>query len=82
MNLALMYLIDRQFLETPFYGKCETHPAADAPNVNLTEAEHKQASQETQDIPLSAGRTASRSAQSGLVRRHHLFADAAGFPST
>ncbi len=99
MNLALMQVIDQQFLETPFYGvrqmtwhlQNEGHPvnqkrirrrmrlmvkgivAPVAPrkprnDVDLPEAQHQQARQWAQDLPLPSGRTAGRSAQPGLVR--------------
>ena len=98
MNLALMLLIDKQFLETPFYGvrqmtwhlRNEGHAVNEKrirrlmrlmrPHADLPEAGHQQAREGAQDLPLSAGRAAGRAAQPGLVRRHHLPADAAGLP--
>ena len=96
MNLALMVLIDKQFLETPFYGvqqmtwhlrneghavNVQARPAADAAHASdadLPEARHQQAREGAQDLSLSAGRAAGGAAQPGLVRRHHLPADAPG----
>ena len=46
--------------------------------ADLPEARHQQAREGAQDLPLSAGRAARGTAQPGLVRRHHLFADAQG----
>ena len=112
MNIDLMLLIDKQFLDTPFYGvrqmtwhlQNESH-AVDESRIrrlmrlmrarrensvqhcfltllrtDLPEAEHQQACQGPQDLPLSAGRAADRPAQSGLVRRHNLSADAERLP--
>ena len=79
MNLDLMCLIDKQFLETPFYGvrqmtwhlRNETHPpphAVDGPDADLPKAQHEQGSQRAQDLPLPVARSSRGSAQSGLVR--------------
>lgn len=66
MNLALVVLIDKQFLETSFYGVQQWHlwnegfyamiaqsaaDASHAPDADLPEAEHQQAREETQDLP-------------------------------
>jgi len=112
MNLDLMLLIDKQFLETPFYGvrqmtwhfqneghavnekrirrlmrlmrvRRENSPPDCFPNLltaDLPKAQHQQAREGAQDLSLPAGRAADRSAQSGLVRRHHLPAHAQGLP--
>ena len=67
-------------------GPCrgqKAHPAADAPyaiDADLPETQHQQACERPQDLPLPARRAADRPAQSGLVRRHHLPADAQGLP--
>ena len=57
--------------------------AADAPyatDADLAETQYQQACEGPQDLALSAGRAAHRSAQPSLVRRHHLFADAQRVP--
>lgn len=57
-------------------GPCrerEAGPAADAahwPDADLAEAQHQQAREGTQAIPLPAGGAACGPAQPGLVRRH------------
>ena len=63
--------------------ECEAHPAADAahaPDADLPEARHQQAREGAQDLPLPAGWPAGRTAQPGLVRRHHLSAHATRLP--
>ena len=112
MNLDLMVLIDKQFLETPFYGvrQMTWHLQNEGHAVNekrirrlmrlmrvrrensppdcflnlltadLPKAEHQQACEGAQDLPLSAGRAADRPAKPGLVRRHHLHSDAQRLP--
>ena len=111
-NLGLMQLIDRQFLDTPFYGvrQMTWHLQNEGHGVNqkrirrlmrlmrvrrenstpdcflilltpdLPETQHQQAEKGPQDLSLPAGRAASGSSGSGLVRRHHLSADAPGLP--
>ena len=94
-NLALMRLIDEQFLETPFFGvrqmtwhlRNDGHvvnekrirrlmrlmglmPIQQKPDTSRPAKGHK-------TLSLSAGWAAGRSAQPGLVRRHHLSAGAA-----
>lgn len=87
MNLDLMVVIDKQFLETPFYGvqQMTWHLRNEGYVVNYKRIrrlmrlmrltpiyqKHKPASKGAQDLSLSARRTSGRSAQSGLVRRHH-----------
>ena len=108
MNLDLMLLIDKQFLETPFYGvrQMTRHfqnegyavnekrirrlmrlmrlmPIYQKPNTRCAAThacmcESGQACKGAQDLPLPAGRAADRKVQSGLVRRHHLVANAQG----
>jgi len=48
--------------------------------ADLSETQHQQACKGAQDLPLPAGQAADRQVQSGLVRRHHLFANAQGLP--
>jgi putative transposase len=62
INLALMLLIDKQFLDTPFYGvqhlKNEAHPAADAPHAadaDLREARHEPPREGPQTYPYLLG---------------------------
>ena len=53
----------------------ENSPPDCFPNLltaDLPKAQHQQAREGAQDLSLPAGRAADRSAQSGLVRRHHL----------
>ena len=48
--------------------------------ADLSEAQHQQAGEGTQNLPLSAARPAGGPAKPGLVRGHHLSADAPRFP--
>ncbi len=45
-------------------------------NADLSKAQHQQAHEGAQDLSIPCGRAADRPSKSGLVRRHHLFADA------
>ncbi len=64
-------------------GPCcelQAYPATDAAyalDADLPKARHQQTREGAQDLALSVGWTARGTAQSGLVRRHHLPADAA-----
>jgi hypothetical protein len=98
MNLDLMLLIDKQFLDTPFYGvrqmswhlQNEGHavnqkrirrlmrlmrlvPIYQKPDTSKPAKGHK-------TLPLPARRAAGGAAEPGLVRRHHLPADAQRLP--
>ena len=86
LNLGLMPM-DEQFLDTPFFGAGQMTwhlPSADAPHASdadLPKTRYQQAGEGPQDLSLSAERVAGGPAQPGLVRRHHLSADAAwAFP--
>ena len=112
LNLDLMLKVDKQFLDTPFYGvrQMTWHLQNEGHAVNekrirrlmrlmrvrrengppdrfltlltadLPETQHQPPGEGTQDLPLSAGRSADREAKSGLVRRHHLPAHAQRLP--
>ena len=97
-NLALMRLIDVQFLDTPFFGvrQMTWHLRNDGHAVNekrirrlmrlmglmpiYKKPQHQQADERAQDLPLSAARAACGQAKPGLVRGHHLSADASRVP--
>jgi putative transposase len=91
MNLGLMLLIDKQFLDTPFYCvrqmtwhmQNEGHPVNEKRIRRLMRLmpiyQKPNASKPAKGhkiYPLFAGRAADRQAQPGLACRHHLFADA------
>ncbi len=98
LNLDLMLLIDKQFLETPFYGvrQMTWHLQNEGHAVNqkrirrlmrlmclmpiYQKPDTSRPAKGAQDLSLFAGRAAGGAAQSGLVRRHHLSADAKGLP--
>ena len=88
-NLALMRVIDEQFLETPWYGTRQMvrHLRRDGHGMRLmglaaiyqhprTTSEDHGAAPRASGASLSAAGSADRSAQSGLVRRHHVYSDA------
>src|SRR4051794_25757977 len=76
-DLVLMARIDRQFLETPYYGKIgcvasalsSTASGADASDGlarDLAEAQHQQAEPRAQDLSVLAARPYHRAAQPGV----------------
>ena len=98
MNLTLMRLIDRQFLEPPFYGvqQMTWHLQNEGHAVNVKRIRRlmrlmrlmpiyqkpntSKPRRGTRPTPTWLGWPAGRSPRSGLVRRHHLSADATRLP--
>jgi len=110
-NLIFMKIIDKQFLETPWYRsrqmarqmqrqghKCGRHrvrrvrrensppdcflsliTAKDAPDTDISNSEYFDEASSAQGLALSVKISGDYPAQSGLVRRHQLHPDAAGF---
>jgi hypothetical protein len=81
LNLALMRLIDAQFMETPWYGS-RGRPQAraptdgrDRPRADLPTATHDDPASGASDLPLSAARLIDP-AEPGLVHGYHLYSDA------
>ena len=98
LNLALMRLIDAQFLDTPWYGSRQmashlrregyqvgrkADPATDGQDgsdADLPAPAHDGSASGAPDLSVSAPGDGDHSAEPGLVRRHHVYPDAAGVP--
>ena len=81
-NLALMGMIDRQFLETPFYGARQMtwHLRAARHRVNIKRVRRPMRLMGLMPIyrqPRTT-RAGDRATQPGLVRRHHIHFAGAG----
>lgn len=96
LNLDLMRVIDKQFLETPFYGvrQMTWHLRNEQHLVNEKRIRRlmrlmglmpiyqnpNTSKAGSQDLPLPAAGATRGSVKSSLVRRHHISTDAARLP--